>query len=54
MAATMMSCPDGMDQEKRLLKALEHVERYRIRGGHLELLDTTDAVSARFEAVALN
>jgi copper homeostasis protein (lipoprotein) len=54
MAATMMSCPDGMDQEKRLLKALEHVERYRIRGSHLELLDATDAVSARFEAVALN
>lgn len=54
MASTMMSCPDGMDQEKRFLEALEHVERYRIRGSHLELLDTTGTVSARFEEVALN
>ena len=54
MASTQMFCPDGMDQEKRFLEALEHVERYRIRGSHLELLDSTGAESARFEAVALN
>jgi heat shock protein HslJ len=53
MAATMMACPDGMEQERRFLGALEHVERYRIRGSHLELLDAEGAVSARFEAVAL-
>ena len=53
MASTRMSCPDGMDQEQRFLKALEHVERYRTRGSHLELLGATGAVIARFEAVAL-
>jgi hypothetical protein len=53
MASTKMACPDGMEQEKRLLETLERVERYRIRGRHLELLDATGAVSARFEAVAL-
>jgi hypothetical protein len=29
------------------------VARYRIRGSHLEMLDETGAVIARFEAVAL-
>jgi heat shock protein HslJ len=53
MGLTRISCPDGMQQEKRFLEALEHVEHYRIRGSHLELLDATGAVSARFEAVAL-
>jgi len=54
MASTQMSCPAGMDQERHVLKALEQVERYRIHGSHLELLDATGAVSLRFEAVALN
>lgn len=53
MATTMMSCPDGMDQEKRFFEALENGARYRIRDGHLELLDAAGAVIARFEAVAL-
>lgn len=52
MAGTMMSCPDGMDLEQRFLEALKKVEKYRILGNHLELLDATDAVIARFEAVA--
>lgn len=54
MASTRMSCPDNMDQEKRFLDALVHVERYRIRGSHLELLDAAGTVYARFEAVALH
>ncbi len=54
MASTRMACPDGMDQEKQLLEALERVTRYRICGSHLELLDATGAVSARFEAEAPN
>jgi hypothetical protein len=29
------------------------VERYRIRGSHLEMLDAASAPIARFEAVAL-
>jgi copper homeostasis protein (lipoprotein) len=53
MASTRMCCPDGMDNEKRFLEALEHVERYRIRNSNLEFLDRTGAVSARFEAVVL-
>jgi copper homeostasis protein (lipoprotein) len=53
MAGSMMACPSGMEQEQRFLQALQKVERYRIRGSHLEMLDATDAVIARFEAVAL-
>ncbi|HSL39009.1 MAG TPA: hypothetical protein VK857_01460 [Desulforhopalus sp.] len=37
-----------------MLKALEQVERYRIHGSHLELVDATGAVGLRFEAVALD
>ena len=53
MAGTMMACPAGMEQEQRFLQSLEKVERYRIRGSHLEMLDASGAVIARFEAVAL-
>ena len=53
MASTRMSCPDGMDQENRLIETLKHVACYRIRGSHLELLDAAGTVIARFEAVAL-
>jgi heat shock protein HslJ len=53
MAATLMACPTGMAQEQALVKALARVERYRIRGSHLELLDAAGAVLVRFEAVAL-
>jgi copper homeostasis protein (lipoprotein) len=53
MAGTMMACPAGMEQEQRFLQSLDKVERYRIRGSHLEMLDAGDGVIARFEAVAL-
>jgi copper homeostasis protein (lipoprotein) len=53
MAVTMMACPSGMEQERRFLQSLEKVERYRISGSHLEMLDAQGAVIARFEAVAL-
>jgi len=53
MASTMMSCPEGMAQERHFLEMLKQVERYRIHGSHLELLDEANAVSVRFEAVAL-
>ncbi|TXH44955.1 MAG: META domain-containing protein [Burkholderiaceae bacterium] len=52
MAATMMACPAGMEQEQRLFDTLNRIERYRIRGSHLQLLDAQGVVSARFEAVA--
>ena len=48
----MMACLDGMEQEGYLLQALQKVERYRISGSHLEMLDASGAVVARFEAVA--
>lgn len=52
MAATMMACPEGMDIERRLLNTLAQIERYRVRGSLLELLDASGAVRARFEAIA--
>ena len=53
MASTMMACPSGMEQERRFLQSLEKVERYRISGSQLELLDAAGMVIAQFEAVAL-
>jgi copper homeostasis protein (lipoprotein) len=53
MAGTMMACLTGMEQEQRFLQSLAKVERYRISGSHLEMLDAAGAVIARFEAVAL-
>jgi copper homeostasis protein (lipoprotein) len=53
MAGTMMACRAGMEEEQRFLQSMENVERYRIRGSHLEMLDAAGAVVARFEAVAL-
>jgi heat shock protein HslJ len=53
MAGTMMACPAGMEQERHFLQAMTTVERYRIRGSHLELLEAAGTVVARFEAVAL-
>jgi heat shock protein HslJ len=53
MAGSMMACATGMEQEQRFLRSIEKVERYRIIGSHLEMLDATGAVIARFEAVAL-
>ncbi len=52
-ASTKMACSAGMEQEQRFLQSLGKVERYRIRGSHLDMLDATGAVVARFEAVAL-
>jgi hypothetical protein len=48
-----MACPTGMEQEQRFFKSIEKVERYRISGSHLEMLDASGAMIARFEAVAL-
>jgi copper homeostasis protein (lipoprotein) len=52
LAATRMACPAGMEEEQRFLQSLGKVERYRIRGSHLELLDAAGAPVARFEAVS--
>jgi heat shock protein HslJ len=52
LAGTMMACTNGMEQEQRFLKALNHVERYHLNGQQLELLDGSGSVLARFEAAA--
>jgi len=52
LAATMMACVNGMEQEQRFLKSLTQVERYRISGRQLQLLDGSGTVLARFEGAA--
>lgn len=52
IASIMMACPSGMELERRFLQSLEKVERYRIRGTRLDLLDASGAVIAGFEAAA--
>jgi putative lipoprotein len=53
MAATMMACADTMDSEKAFLSALQQAARARIREQHLDLLDASGSVLARFQAVHL-
>jgi putative lipoprotein len=53
MAATMMACPVGMEDERAFLGALGRAERARIEQQQLELLDTAGDVVARFQAVHL-
>ena len=52
MLSTRMACVAGMEQEQRFLQSIEKVERYRIKGSDLEMLDARGAVLARFQAVA--
>jgi hypothetical protein len=52
VAGTRMACANGMEQEQRFLTSLNQVERYRLSGHHLELLDGSGSVLARFEAAA--
>ena len=52
LAGTRMACANGMEQEQHILNSLSHVERFRISGQQLELLDGAGAVLARFEAAA--
>lgn len=52
-AGTMMACLEGMELEQQFLNALTKVERYRIHGSHLEMLDAEGTLIAKFEAVAL-
>src|SRR4029453_8993828 len=53
MAATMMACADAMDTEKAFLSALQQAARARIKEQHLELLDASGNVLARFQAIHL-
>ena len=49
MGATRMACPDGMDQEQTLFRAMDATTRYEIHGSKLVLFAGDTAV-ARFEA----
>jgi heat shock protein HslJ/uncharacterized lipoprotein YbaY len=50
MAGTMMMCPRGMDTEQAFLKSLELVNKWKITGQSLELLDAVGKVLAQFKA----
>lgn len=49
MGATRMACPEGMQQEQELFRAIDATTRYEIHGSKL-LLFAGDALLARFEA----
>jgi copper homeostasis protein (lipoprotein) len=51
LAGTRMACEGGMEQEQRFLESMAKVERHRIRGSHLDMLDASGTPMARFEAV---
>ena len=48
MASTMMACPGGMDTEKKFLKVLGLVKRWKITGQGLQLMDGSGKVVAAF------
>jgi heat shock protein HslJ len=50
MVSTRMACISGMEQEGRILKALETIERYRFAGDQLELLDAAGVALLRLQA----
>lgn len=53
MAATMMACGEGMDQEQAFLKALEIVQGYIINGDNLSFYNAQEQLILRFKAVYL-
>lgn len=53
LAATMMACMEGMEQEQRFLKSLAGVVRFTISGNSLALYSGDERLILRFEAVAL-
>jgi heat shock protein HslJ len=52
LISTLMACDEGMETESGFLGALRRVNRWRIAGPELELLDAGGNVVARFEAQA--
>ena len=50
MAGTRMACVQGMDSEKAFLDALGQVQRWKITGRNLDLLDAAGDPVARFTA----
>ncbi len=54
LISTRRACPDGMDQERLFLAALDSVRTFRIRGEHLELFDAGGNRLLRFESRYMN
>ena len=53
LAATKMGCPPALaSQERDYIEALDDTTMWRIEGAELELIDASDDVVARFQAVA--
>jgi heat shock protein HslJ len=50
MAGTLMACPQGLETEGEFLAALGRVTAWKAAGQHLDLLDASGKVVARFEA----
>jgi heat shock protein HslJ len=48
--STLMACGEGMETESAFLEGLRQVNRWRIAGQELELLDAEEDVVARFKA----
>ncbi|MEN8200618.1 MAG: META domain-containing protein [Thermodesulfobacteriota bacterium] len=53
LAATMMACMEGMEQEQHFLRALESVRHFSISGESLSLHDSEALVLLRFQSVYL-
>src|SRR5690606_27260164 len=51
MVGTMMAC-ENMAQESAFLQALQTVQRYRISGGQLDLLNETGVAVVKLQAAA--
>jgi putative lipoprotein len=49
-AATQRACPDGMDRDQALAKALASTASFQIEGTQLALMDASGTVLARFQA----
>jgi heat shock protein HslJ len=50
VGSTKMACQDGMDVETSFLPSLQRVAKWRITGQRLELLDSSGALVAQFDA----
>jgi len=53
VAATLMACTHGMEQERKFLDALARVGRWAVTGERLELFDASGAPLAQFDSVYL-
>lgn len=53
VAATLMACRDGMEQERKFLAALPRVGHWAVTGERLELFDASGVLLTQFDSVYL-